>query len=48
VQRPGAAAPRNADADARISALNSRLGQSGALKDAAALLIAQRHARARR
>ena len=48
VQRPGAAAPRGADADARLSALNSKLEQSGSLKDAAALLAAQRHARSRR
>jgi hypothetical protein len=48
VQRPGAAPPRNAEADARLSALNSRLEQSGTLKDAAALLVAQRQARARR
>jgi hypothetical protein len=48
VQRPGVAAPRGAEADARISALDSRLEQSGSLKDAAALLVAQRHARSRR
>lgn len=48
VQRPGAAAPRGGEADARVSALNSRLDQSGTLKDAAALLVAQRQARARR
>jgi hypothetical protein len=48
VQRPGAAAPRGAEADARLSALNSKLEQSGNLKDAAALLVAQRHARSRR
>jgi hypothetical protein len=48
VQRPGAAAPRGAEADARISALNSKLEASGNLRDAAALLIAQRQAKARR
>jgi len=48
VQRPGASLPRSAEADARISALNSKLEQTGSLKDAAALLMAQRHARARR
>ena len=48
VQRPGAAAPRGAEADARVSALNGRLEQSGSLKDAAALLVAQRNARSRR
>jgi hypothetical protein len=48
VQRPGAALPRNAEADARISALNNKLEQTGSLKDAAALLMAQRQARARR
>jgi hypothetical protein len=48
VQRPGAAAPRGAEADARVSALNSKLEQSGNLRDAAALLIAQRQAKARR
>ena len=48
VQRPGAAAPRGAEADARLSALNTKLEQSGSLKDAAALLAAQRHARSRR
>ena len=48
VQRPGVAAPRGAEADARLSALNSKLEQSGSLKDAAALLVAQRHARSRR
>jgi hypothetical protein len=48
VQRPGAALPRGAESDARISALNTRLEQSGTLKDAAALLAAQRQARARR
>jgi hypothetical protein len=48
VQRPGAAAPRGAEADVRLSALNSKLEQSGSLKDAAALLVAQRHARSRR
>ena len=48
VQRPGAAVPRGAETDARISALDSKLEQSGSLKDAAALLAAQRLARARR
>jgi hypothetical protein len=48
VQRPGAAVPRGAEADARISALNNKLEQSGSLKDAAALLLAQRQARTRR
>jgi hypothetical protein len=48
VQRPGAAVPRGAETDARVSALNSRLDHSGSLKDAAALLAAQRLARTRR
>ena len=48
VQRPGAAVPRGAETDARISTLTGKLEQSGSLKDAAALLVAQRQARARR
>jgi hypothetical protein len=45
VQRPGAARPRGADADERLKALGDKLNQSGTLKDAAALLAAQRQAR---
>jgi hypothetical protein len=45
VQRPGPAPARNADADERVKDLNQRLDQSGSLRDAAALLAAQRRAR---
>jgi hypothetical protein len=45
VQRPGTARPANADADARVQALDQRLTQSGNLKDAAALIAARRAAR---
>lgn len=48
VQRPGPAAPRNADADDKVKDLDTRLTNSGNLRDAAALLVAQRQARARR
>lgn len=44
VQRPGVAQPRGADQAARIQALNSKLEQSGSLKDAAELLRARRAA----
>ena len=45
VQRPGPAPARNADADERVKDLTQRLDQSGSLRDAAALLVAQRRAR---
>ena len=48
VQRPGPAPARNADADERVRNLDDRLTSSGNLRDAAALLVAQRQARARR
>ncbi len=48
VQRPGVQEPRSLDADGRIKDLDSRLNQSGSLRDAAALLVAQRRARAGR
>lgn len=48
VQRPGPAPARNADADEKLRTLNDRLTTSGTLRDAAALLVAQRQARARR
>src|SRR5262249_20838850 len=48
VQRPGPAPARNADADDKVRNLNDRLTTSGTLKDAAALLVAQRQAKARR
>jgi len=44
VQRPGPAAPRNADADDRLKALDQRLTNSGSLRDAAAALAARRAA----
>jgi len=44
VQRPGPAAPRNADADERVKALDQRLTNSGSLRDAAAALAARRAA----
>jgi hypothetical protein len=44
VQRPGPAAPRNADADERLKALDQRLTNSGSLRDAAAALAARRAA----
>ena len=47
VQRPGAAQPSGAADDQRVKALNDKLAQSGSLRDAAALLVAQR-ARSRR
>jgi len=47
VQRPGPAPARDADADERVRSLDNRLTTSGTLRDAAALLVAQR-ARARR
>lgn len=45
VQRPGPAPARNADADGRVKDLTERLNRSGTLRDAAALLAAQRAAR---
>jgi hypothetical protein len=48
VQRPGPAPARDADADAKVRSLDDRLTTSGTLRDAAALLVAQRQARARR
>jgi hypothetical protein len=48
VQRPGSAPARDADADDKVRSLNDRLTTSGTLRDAAALLVAQRQARARR
>jgi hypothetical protein len=48
VQRPGPAPARDADADDKVRNLNDRLTTSGTLRDAAALLVAQRQARARR
>jgi hypothetical protein len=48
VQRPGPAPARDADADEKVRTLNDRLTTSGNLRDAAALLVAQRRARARR
>lgn len=45
VQRPGPAASRHADADARVKALDQRLTSTGSAKDAAALLAARRQAR---
>jgi hypothetical protein len=45
VQRPGPAPARNADTDERVKDLTQRLDQSGSLRDAAALLVAQRRAR---
>lgn len=48
VQRPGPAPARDADADEKVRGLNDRLTTSGTLRDAAALLVAQRQARARR
>jgi hypothetical protein len=47
VQRPGVAAPKGAADEHAIKTLKSRLEQSGSVKDAAALLTAQRKARAR-
>ncbi len=48
VQRPGPAPARDAAADDRVRSLNDRLTTSGTLRDAAALLVAQRQAKARR
>ncbi len=48
VQRPGVTEPRSLDADGRIKDLSNRLNQTGNPRDAAALLIAQRQARAGR
>jgi hypothetical protein len=48
VQRPGPAPARDADGDDKVRSLNDRLTTSGTLRDAAALLVAQRQARARR
>jgi hypothetical protein len=45
VQRPGPAPARNADADGRVKDLTERLNRTGTLRDAAALLAAQRAAR---
>lgn len=45
VQRPGPAPARNADADGRVKDLTDRLNRTGNLRDAAALLAAQRAAR---
>jgi hypothetical protein len=45
VLRPGPAPARNGDADGRVKDLNERLNASGNLRDAAALLAAQRAAR---
>jgi hypothetical protein len=42
VQRPGPAPARDADADDKVRSLNDRLTTSGTLRDAAALLVAQR------
>ena len=47
-QQPDVDAPRGTETDAGLSALHSKLEQSGSLKDAAALLVAQRRARSRR
>jgi hypothetical protein len=44
VQRPGPAAPRHADADERLKALDQRLTHTGSLRDAAAALAARRAA----
>lgn len=48
VQRPGVAEPRGLDNEGRIKDLSNRLNQSGSARDAAALLVAQRQARAGR
>ncbi len=48
VQRPGPAPARGADADERVKDLTQRLDQSGSLRDATALLLAQRRASALR
>jgi len=48
VQRPGVAEPRSARDEDRIKDLDRRLNQSGSARDAAALLVAQRQARAGR
>ena len=49
VQRPGSSTPREGvTEDGQIKDLNSRLNQSGNLRDAARLLVAQRQARAGR
>lgn len=45
VQRPGPAPARNADADGRVKDLTDRLNRTGNLRDAAALLAAQRATR---
>jgi hypothetical protein len=45
VQRPGPAPARGADADERVKSLDTRLTESGGLRDAAALLVARRQAR---
>ncbi len=42
VQRPGVAGPRSNQSDSNLAALSARLGKSGSLKDAAALLSARR------
>jgi hypothetical protein len=44
VQRPGASAPRSSRADNDVRSLNSRLQQSGSVKDAVQLLMARRAA----
>jgi hypothetical protein len=48
VQRPGPAPARDADADEKVRSLDDRLTTSGTLRDAAALLVAQRQARSHR
>jgi len=45
VQRPGPAPARTADGDGRVKDLTERLNRTGTLRDAAALLAAQRAAR---
>lgn len=42
VQKPGIAGPRTNQSDSNLAALSARLGKSGSLKDAAALLSARR------
>jgi hypothetical protein len=44
VQRPGSAKPNGAAVSERVQALDSKLTNSGSMKDAAALLIAKRNA----
>jgi hypothetical protein len=47
VQRPGTPAPRGADADERVKALDAKLTQSGKVEDAARFLAARRAANRR-